>query len=224
MVALPPLQGLAGLRPHSATCLLSSTYGPCPPSSSRYSRPARPLRGRARAIYTNTTASSPATPGGTAGSSLYELLGISKNVSLDGIKVAYRQLARKYHPDVCPPELGPEECTRRFIEVQEAYETLSNPATRAMYDYEMQHPRRVKSGEGLGQRRPWQQQRRPWEAQPRWATPAEQAEAMSVWRAQWSSQLGGLRARAAQPKTQSWAARLREQEHAEEAPSRTGGA
>lgn len=65
--------------------------------------------------------------------SFYELLGIPETGSLVEIKQAYKQLARKYHPDVSPPGLV-QEYTERFIQVQEAYETLSDPGRRAMYD------------------------------------------------------------------------------------------
>lgn len=68
--------------------------------------------------------------------SFYELLGISESVSLSEIKQAYKQMARKYHPDVSPPDLA-AEYTRRFIRVQEAYETLSDPGRRAMYDRDL---------------------------------------------------------------------------------------
>nr|GEX89814.1 chaperone protein DnaJ 20, chloroplastic-like [Tanacetum cinerariifolium] len=64
---------------------------------------------------------------------LYDLLGISESVSLSEIKRAYKQMALKYHPDVSPPERA-DEYTTRFIRVQEAYETLSDPEARAMYD------------------------------------------------------------------------------------------
>nr|QEG03154.1 chaperone protein DnaJ 20 isoform X1 [Cymbidium ensifolium] len=63
----------------------------------------------------------------------YELLGIPASGSYDDIKRAYKHLARKYHPDVSPPDLT-EEYTRRFIEVKEAYEILSDPGHRALYD------------------------------------------------------------------------------------------
>ncbi|KAL3517839.1 hypothetical protein ACH5RR_020428 [Cinchona calisaya] len=65
--------------------------------------------------------------------SFYEMLGISETGSISDIKKAYKVLARKYHPDVSPPERT-EEYTKRFIKVQEAYETLSDPQTRALYD------------------------------------------------------------------------------------------
>lgn len=68
--------------------------------------------------------------------SFYELLGIPESVSVTEIKNAYKQLARKYHPDVSPPGRV-EEYTKRFIQVQEAYETLSDPSRRAMYDKDM---------------------------------------------------------------------------------------
>lgn len=66
----------------------------------------------------------------------YELLGIPESVSLPEIKRAYKQLARKYHPDVSPPGRT-EEYTKTFIRVQKAYETLSDPNTRALYDMDM---------------------------------------------------------------------------------------
>eukprot|EP00897_Mesotaenium_endlicherianum_P001540 jgi/Mesen1/1413/ME000130S00498 len=108
----------------------------------------------------------------TSAGSFYELLGVSQKESLAAIKDAYRHMARRFHPDVCP--LGARECTKRFIEVQEAYETLSDPDRRAMYDYDISHPQKVARGEGLGQRRPWQRQRRPWEAQAKWTSQEEQ--------------------------------------------------
>ncbi|XP_050239027.1 chaperone protein dnaJ 20, chloroplastic-like [Quercus robur] len=74
--------------------------------------------------------------GSSASLSFYELLGIPESGSLFDIKQAYKQLARKYHPDVSPPGRV-EEYTKRFIRVQEAYETLSDPTTRALYDTHM---------------------------------------------------------------------------------------
>ncbi|XP_065873205.1 chaperone protein dnaJ 20, chloroplastic-like [Euphorbia lathyris] len=68
--------------------------------------------------------------------SYYELLGISESDSIQEIKKAYRQLARKYHPDVSPAEKK-EEHTKMFLQVQEAYETLSDPKSRACYDRDM---------------------------------------------------------------------------------------
>ncbi|WOL02504.1 chaperone protein dnaJ 20, chloroplastic [Canna indica] len=65
--------------------------------------------------------------------SFYDLLGVPASCTLGEIKKAHKQLARKYHPDVSPLDRA-EEHTRRFIEVQEAYETLSDSRSRALYD------------------------------------------------------------------------------------------
>ncbi len=60
----------------------------------------------------------------------YEILGISKNASLEEIKKSFRALAMKYHPDK-NQELGSSE---KFKEIYEAYEVLKNPETRRTYD------------------------------------------------------------------------------------------
>jgi molecular chaperone DnaJ len=60
----------------------------------------------------------------------YEVLGISKNADDREIKKAYRNLARKYHPDVCK-DAGAEE---RFKEINEAYSVLADSQKRAQYD------------------------------------------------------------------------------------------
>lgn len=61
---------------------------------------------------------------------LYEVLGVARDASEDDIKKAYRKLARQYHPDH-NKEPGAQE---RFVEIQEAYDTLSDPEQRKMYD------------------------------------------------------------------------------------------
>nr|XP_009784883.1 PREDICTED: chaperone protein dnaJ 20, chloroplastic-like [Nicotiana sylvestris] len=70
-------------------------------------------------------------------SNFYEVLSLrSTNVGFEEIKKAYRCMARQYHPDNCHTS-NKEESTRRFIELRKAYETLSDPISRQIYDYEM---------------------------------------------------------------------------------------
>ncbi len=61
----------------------------------------------------------------------YKTLGVSQNASPEEIKKAYRKLARKYHPDLNPND---KEAERKFKEINEANEVLSNPENRAKYD------------------------------------------------------------------------------------------
>lgn len=61
----------------------------------------------------------------------YEALGVDKNASADEIKSAYRRLAKKYHPDLNPNNA---EAAEKFKEINEAYETLSDPTKKSNYD------------------------------------------------------------------------------------------
>ena len=61
----------------------------------------------------------------------YEVLGVAKDADEATIKKAYRQLAKKNHPDANPDDPGAED---RFKEINEAYQVLSNPQKRAQYD------------------------------------------------------------------------------------------
>jgi len=60
----------------------------------------------------------------------YEVLGVSRSATEEEVKKAFRRLAKQYHPDA-NKEQGAEA---RFIEVNEAYEVLSDPQKRAAYD------------------------------------------------------------------------------------------
>ena len=61
----------------------------------------------------------------------YEVLGVSKTATEDEIKKAFRQTAKKYHPDMHP---GDKECEEKFKEAQEAYAVLSDADKRRQYD------------------------------------------------------------------------------------------
>lgn len=61
----------------------------------------------------------------------YKILGVDKNATADDIKKAYRKLARKLHPDLNPND---KEAHKKFQELNEANEVLSDPEKRKKYD------------------------------------------------------------------------------------------
>lgn len=129
--------------------------------------------------------------------SFYELLGVSETGTLVEIKQAYKQLARKYHPDVSPPDRV-EEYTRRFILVQEAYETLSDPRRRALYDSDMAKGLHL----AFSARRLYRSHQN------------QQMEERSEWKTRWQAQLSELKRRSMNKDARgnmSWGARLRRQ-------------
>lgn len=88
----------------------------------------------------------------------YQILGISKNATEKEIKNAYRKQARKFHPDVNPND---QNAQKKFQEVNEANEVLSDPIKRKKYDqfgkdwkqagqYESSGPRNSGSGRTSG--------------------------------------------------------------------------
>ncbi|KAL3506475.1 hypothetical protein ACH5RR_031857 [Cinchona calisaya] len=130
-------------------------------------------------------------------SSFYDLLGIPKTGSLLEIKQAYKLLARKYHPDVSPPGRI-EEYTQRFIRVQEAYETLSDPNRRALYDRDL--------AKGLHLAFTSARSRR-------YQNYEEQMEVKSEWKSRWQGQVSELKRRSMYKDAgnMSWGARMRRQ-------------
>jgi len=88
----------------------------------------------------------------------YKALGIDKNASADEIKKAYRKLARKHHPDLNPND---KEAHKKFQQINEANEVLSDPEKRKKYDqygkdwqhaeqFEQAKQARQQGGKGFG--------------------------------------------------------------------------
>ena len=61
----------------------------------------------------------------------YETLGVPRSASAEELRKSYRKLVRKYHPDLNPGDKAAED---RFKKLQEAYDVLSEPKKRQMYD------------------------------------------------------------------------------------------
>jgi len=80
-------------------------------------------------------------PAVSKANTLYGVLGVKNDASLDEIKLAYRRLARQWHPDVCREPDAKEQ----FIRIQQAYEVLSNEAQRKKYDAGLMLERGLKS-------------------------------------------------------------------------------
>lgn len=79
----------------------------------------------------------------------YEVLGVGKSATDDDLKKAYRKLAKQYHPDANPD--NKEESEKKFKEVSEAYEVLSDKQKRQMYDqFGFDGPNNFNGGQGGG--------------------------------------------------------------------------
>ncbi len=70
--------------------------------------------------------------------SLYAILGVSPEADEETIRMAYRMLARRYHPD-----MGSGSSVEKFRQITEAYETLSDPWRRQAYDRSLQKARPI---------------------------------------------------------------------------------
>jgi DnaJ-class molecular chaperone len=64
----------------------------------------------------------------------YDVLGLPKHATISEIKKAYRTLSKKLHPDMNPDP----EAHNKFIEIQEAYEFLSDPSRKHKYDIKIE--------------------------------------------------------------------------------------
>ena len=85
----------------------------------------------------------------------YKLLGVDKNATPDDIKKAYRKLARKLHPDLNPND---KEAHKKFQQLNEANEVLSDPEKRKKYDQYGKDWKHAEQFEQAQQSRPGGQQ------------------------------------------------------------------
>ena len=77
----------------------------------------------------------------------YKILGIEKDASDEEIKLAYRKLAKKYHPDLNKTDPKAKD---KFIELKEAYDTLIDPLKRRIYDQAGYDPRNIDMSDLFG--------------------------------------------------------------------------
>lgn len=82
----------------------------------------------------------------------YKILGVTKTATEKDVKLAFRRLARRYHPDVNP---GDKSAEARFKEINEAHEVLSDPEKRRKFDQYGDQWQYAQHSGGAGQ---WQQQ------------------------------------------------------------------
>ena len=89
----------------------------------------------------------------------YQALGITKSATEKDIKAAYRKMARKYHPDVNPND---KDAQKKFQEVNEANEVLSDPEKRKKYDQYGKDWKHADQFQEARQSQQRQQQQQPW--------------------------------------------------------------
>eukprot|EP00262_Sarcandra_glabra_P005044 TRINITY_DN162_c0_g1_i3.p1 TRINITY_DN162_c0_g1~~TRINITY_DN162_c0_g1_i3.p1 ORF type:complete len:183 (-),score=12.58 TRINITY_DN162_c0_g1_i3:43-591(-) len=138
----------------------------------------------AKATSTSTsTATAPAPETAQKVTTMYDLLSVTESAGIDEIKAAYRQVARKWHPDTCRSD-NKDFFTQQFIKAREAYEVLSDPVLREDYDYQLKNEI---NGGGM----------------------FKKSEITEGGFGDWETQLEALRRRSSNRATSSWGSRMR---------------
>ncbi|KAI6690748.1 hypothetical protein NL676_027576 [Syzygium grande] len=181
--------GLEGSQPHAASVAIKNLPPRCSPSRPRRaSPPPRRRRGpppplsppdspAANRLAPPPRVSPPlaaleprrraaaAAAAKAKAASLYEVLRVERTASPTEIKGAYRTLAKLYHPDALRRVEAGSEDGRDFLEIHDAYATLSDPSARALYDLSLgPHQRRRPASGGAA----WCCPTRRWETDQCW--------------------------------------------------------
>ncbi|CAD6339495.1 unnamed protein product [Miscanthus lutarioriparius] len=93
-------------------------------------------------------------PALAAAGSLYEALRVGRAATQVEIKGAYRAMVKRLHPDTS--RSSSSRTAAAFLEIQRAYETLSDPDARAQYDRSLGPPHRPRPGAGVMRVRRWE--------------------------------------------------------------------
>eukprot|EP00246_Nothoceros_aenigmaticus_P000349 TRINITY_DN1051_c0_g1_i1.p1 TRINITY_DN1051_c0_g1~~TRINITY_DN1051_c0_g1_i1.p1 ORF type:complete len:212 (-),score=17.42 TRINITY_DN1051_c0_g1_i1:301-936(-) len=98
---------------------------------------------------------------------LYDILGVSSEATDMDLKVAFRCMAKKYHPDRAPPE-AVSEYQKKFLELRRAYDVLKDQRSRAIYDFEIKNSPKFWARKFDAKHRQWRG--RNWETDQCWTS------------------------------------------------------
>ncbi|OEL38272.1 hypothetical protein BAE44_0000709 [Dichanthelium oligosanthes] len=92
-------------------------------------------------------------------SDYYKVLSLEHSAAVGTVEIkrAFRRLALRYHPDVCPPSRRAES-TELFLELRRAYETLTDPARRIRYEAELRTTEKATAADDEFARDVWEAQ------------------------------------------------------------------
>jgi curved DNA-binding protein CbpA len=140
--------------------------------------------------------------------SYYSVLNVSKDASQDEVRKAYRTLANVFHPDKHRDEGVKDQAQQAFSRLQEAYEVLSDPERRQVYDVYGKQGLDAGAADATGR---WQRKPRPCAVRTRHApcTPPAHEHTLSAQACRWAASLRARRscARSGRTSRSAWSAR-----------------